>query len=151
MPTITSLEELNVVDLTNVESTRPIMKAGDYSFKVLGFELKDQKAPKTGKNLVVNIVSETEIPNKDPNLPIIAAGRKHSEVVSLTPTPDYNPAERLAALQECFIGQKGPFRHTELIGRSGNVRIKIEEDKEYGTKNRVQSWLKKAPSETTLK
>lgn len=150
MPAITDITELNTIDLTNVEASRAIMKAGDYPFRLDKLELKPQKAPKTGKNLVVHLVSEGPIPNRDAAQPVIQPGRKHSEVVSLAPTPDYNPAERLAALQECFIGKKGPFNVAEILGRSGNVRMKIEEDAEYGTKNRVQQWLKKAPSETSL-
>lgn len=143
MPTISSLDQLNEIDLTNVESSRPLLKEGLIKVKLHSMEIKDQKAPKTGKNLNIVLVTETSNPNREAGKPEVPSGYKHTETISLVTTDGYNPAERLAAVQECFLGVKGKFIPSELIGRVGVVRIKIESDKEFGDKNRVQTWTKK--------
>ena len=144
---VTSLEQLNTKDLTNVESQRPLLKEGLAEVTLKSLELKDQKSPKTGKNLIVVLVTNNEQDGREAGKKV-AAGYKHTETVSLTATENYNPDERLAALQECFVGTKGRFNAGDMIGRTGTVRFKIESDKDYGDKNRVQSWLKKKVSAT---
>jgi hypothetical protein len=141
MPQIDSIEALNTLDLTNTDTARPVLKEGAYKFKLLRMDLKEQKSGK-GKNLIIVVGLDQEAPSTEGR--IINAGFQHSETISLVPTENYNPAENLARVQECFLGRKGKFNASELLGMQGMVRMRIEDSKEYGKQNRV-TWVKAKP------
>jgi hypothetical protein len=141
MPQIDSIEALNTLDLTNTDTARPVLKEGAYKFKLLRMELKDQKSGK-GKNLIVVIGLDQEAPSTEGK--VINAGFQHSEQISLVPTENYNPAENLARIQECFLGKKGKFNAGELLGKQGTIRMRVEDSAQYGKQNRV-TWIKAKP------
>lgn len=140
---VESIDQLNVLDLTNTDTSRPLLKEAVYDIVLHQLELKEQKS-KLGKNLnvVLKLAKGGEAKDGTP----IQAGFTFIETISLVPTEKYNPTENLARLQECFLGVKGRFIAAELIGQTGQVRLKITSDKEYGDQNRVQTWIKKKVS-----
>jgi hypothetical protein len=134
------------MDLSNTETTRPVLKEASQKVKLVRLELKDQKGG-AGKNLRVIIALEEPAPCKDGRT--VQPGFQHTETISLVPTDNYNPAENLARIQECFLGRKGKWNSQEIIGRTGVVRFRIESTKEYGDQNRV-TWIKGKSAEESV-
>lgn len=138
--------ELDILDLTNVETNRPLMPEGTTRMVLKGFKTEENKA-KSGKNLLV-ILETTQALTATNGKPL-SPGWRHTERISLVQTEKYDPKENLARLQECFLGVKGPFKSSELINREGEVKVKIERSDEFGNQNRI-TFIKKKVDAPTL-
>jgi hypothetical protein len=132
--------DLGTVDLTTVETGIPVLPAGDYLVRLVSME---QQTSKNGKPLLV-IKVETAEDSEDEKGNTVNAGFPLFDRISLTPTENYNPARRLAELQEAFLGEKRPeFDTDDFIDGEARIKLKIEESDEFGRQNRVARYLPK--------
>lgn len=141
------IDELNAVELTNVSTDFPTLKEGVYRVKIADIELVPNKA-KTGKNLRLKLALES--PGEFVDGHAAHPGFAFTETISVTETERYDFKPTLAKVALCFFGTKdSSIKWNEIRGRSGDVRLKIEEDEQFGRRNRVQTWIAKkgeAPS-----
>lgn len=140
-----AIDQLDELDLTNVDTNRPLIKEGTLvKFKLTKIEVKDN-SKKTGKNAQVHLALVDPLPAKDTKNGDrdLKPGFTLIETVSLVPTENYKPTERLAQIQECFTGVKGKWNTQDIMNREGTCRIGIESDPQYGDRNRVRSYVKK--------
>lgn len=137
------LQNLDSMDLTNVETGVPLIPEGLYEVSVLEAKTEPNKK-KTGHNLSLKFgltQPTTSLDGKaiNPNFPLFT-------IISLVKTEKYDPRQNLAAFMECFKGTKaGNFLPVEqFIGMTGNVRVKIDDSPEFGKKNVIARYVKKA-------
>jgi hypothetical protein len=133
------IEGLDTFDLTNVDTNRPLLPEGLQRMRLVGFATKAQKAkgdePSLGKNLVVTLETVNQVTAT--NGRVLAPGFKHNETISLVQTDKYDPSQRLAQLQECFLGKKQPWCSKDFYGREGDVHFTISRSLEFGDQNRA--------------
>lgn len=136
------LSILDNVDLAKVDRSFPILKEGAYVVEIAKFETKENKS-KNGHNLYVTL--KLTAPALTVDGKTMNAGFPINDLISLVRTEKYNPLEKLADIQLAALGkQQSGFRFGDYIGRKVTIRLKIEEDEEYGTKNRVARYVKAA-------
>lgn len=152
------LNELQSFDLSKVETSYPLLKTGTYAVRVATAQLEDQKAPKTGKNLVIKytLTEATEaVDGRSVN-----PGFAITERISLTRTfkddgsPKYDPMPRLAQFREAIFGKAEPgvqFMPLEqYFGQELHIRVKHEPNSkgkdgtDYGPQSNVQGYVRKA-------
>lgn len=140
---------LDTLDLTKVDTGFPIVPAGLYQATVA--EIRAEPNNKgTGQNLKIKLTLNE--PTNDlsgnptnPGFPIF-------DLISLVESRDdsgnikYDPRKRLAAFKEGVTGNKeGSFNPLEqYLGMTCTIRVKVEDDPEYGKSNRVNRYVKKA-------
>lgn len=133
------LSTLGDVDLTTVETGIPILAPGTYPVTVVEMELGEAKK---GGGLLTIKLGLTE-PCLDEKGQAVQVGFPMFDRVSLVPKDTYNPARRLAELQDCFTGRKAGFDTDDFTGAVGSVIISIEEEKgEYPRCNRIKRYVK---------
>lgn len=128
-------------DLTSVDTSFPVLEAGVISCVIA--EMKEGET-KENKKPVLNIKLTTAQPWKTTRGDEKPAGFPLNDMVSLSKTDKYDPRQRLAQIKEAVFGDKaGAFgQPAEYIGKPVTVRIKVENDEEYGPRNRVASYVK---------
>jgi hypothetical protein len=142
------MNELGTVDLSTVQTALPVLKAGTYEVLVAEASFSENKA-KTGQLLNIKLtlvnaaVSLTDVA-VNPGFPIfdrISAVRTFKEDGV---TVKYDPLPRFAAFREGVTGDKaGAFMPVEqYIGKKVAVRIKVDDDPEFGQKNVVQKYIR---------
>ena len=143
------LNELNSLDLGTVQTALPILLAGVYEVLVAKLQFDENKA-KTGKLLNIELTminptkDETGTREVNPGFPLfdrISAVRTYKEDGT---TVKYDPMPRFAQFREAVLGDKaGAFMPVEqYIGKKVAVRIKVEDDSEFGRKNVVARYVK---------
>ena len=140
---VSILNELDTLDLSSIETGVPILPARIYSLQVDKVEVVENKK-KTGHNLTIEL--STVNTEEAEGGKVLNPGFKVFDLISLVKTDKYNPIEKLAAFKESATGSKsGNFNPPEqYIGAIVQVRLAIEDDKEYGRKNRINRYLKKS-------
>lgn len=138
-----NLNDLDSSDFSNVSTGVPLIKAGVHEVSVLEIKPEPNKAG-TGHNLKIKL-GLTNPTDKVDGTGQVNVGYPIYTNISLVATEKYKPKENLARFMECFLGVKNvPFNPLEqYIGQTGSVRIKIEEDEQYGKKNAVAGYIKK--------
>lgn len=140
------LAHLDNVDLTGIDRSRPIIKAGTYPVRITTIEVKETKPtaknPAGGHRLAISLACETKV-ETDENV-LLNPGFVLYDSISLSPTEKYNPLERLADIQLATAGvQTKGFKPADYIGQVALIKVKIEESDEYGKQNRVARWVPK--------
>lgn len=137
------LSHLDNLDLTSVRTDRPVVKEGTYAFDIKGFEAK-MNSKNTGHNLNIALAGISEMPTNDGKS--VSPGFVLFDLVSLVKTDKYNPAEKLAKIQEAVYGAKqNGFKTAEMVGQRVMLKVTIEDSEEFGQQNRVK-WIKKTAS-----
>ena len=154
------LSQIDNIDLASVETARPNLPTGLYRFKVAKLELVDQKAPKTGKNLSIQlglVEPQQSVPNSKGESQVLNVGFPVFDLISLTKTfkengeVNYDPLPRLAKFREAVLGDKsGKFMPLEqYLGREVIVKVRYSEtniDKktgqDYGPKTSVNDYVR---------
>lgn len=149
------LSQLDSIDLNSVETARPNLPSGMFPVRVVKMELVDQKAPKTGKNLSIQLAlvePAQSVPNSKGETQMLQPGFPVFDLISLTKTfrddgtVKYDPLPRLAKFREAVKGDKaGQFLPLEqYIGMTVMVRTKYSVDPEYGPRTNVQDYVRKS-------
>jgi hypothetical protein len=147
------LNELSSVDLSTVQTALPVVAPGVYEVLVAELAFAANKA-NTGQLLNIKLtlvnpaksIADDKGVVRDINVgfPIfdrISAVRTFKEDGT---TVKYDPLPRFAAFREGVTGDKaGLFMPIEqYIGRKVGIRIAVEDDAEFGTKNVVKKYIK---------
>lgn len=136
------------VDLTDVDTSMPVLVEGLYIVNIDKLEVVENK-DKTGNNLLViyktaapatSIKGQAEGKENDVN-----AGWPLRQYMPLQNNPDKPDArdykENLAVLQDAVEGSskgnRGPFRPSTYVGKQVAVRVKIQDDPNYGKQNSI--------------
>lgn len=129
-------------DLSGTDTAYPVLEAGPVDFVVS--DVKSEISKKGNPLLVIKL--KTSIPWKTREGALKAPGVIIRDQISLTPTENYNPMQKLAQFKEAITGEKavGPFGAPEqYIGRSVTARIAIESSEEFGDSNRVKAYVRR--------
>lgn len=155
------LSQIDNIDLSTVETARPHLASGVYEFTVQKMELVDQKAPKTGKNLNIQlglVEPAQSVPNEKGETKLLNAGFPVFDLISLTKTfkengdVNYDPLPRLAKFREAVLGSKdGKFMPIEqYIGQRVMVKVNYsatnvdkKTGQDYGPKTSVSDYVKR--------
>lgn len=140
---------LDTLDLTSTDTGFPILPAGLYEVAVTEMKFEPNKKG-TGQNLKIKLALTN--PTTDTSGKSINAGFPVNDLISLVISKNddgsikYDPRKRLAEFQEGVLGHKLPaFNPIEqYLGQTCSVRLKVEDDAEYGKSNKVQRYVKKA-------
>jgi len=137
------MSALDTLDLSTVETGMPLLPEMLVALQVTEINLTPNKAG-TGHNL--NIKFATTEPMTSTEGKAINPGFPVFDLISLAPTEKYDPKPKLAEFKEAATGSKtGPFNPIEqYIGAVVTVRLGIERSDEYGNKNRIKRYIKKA-------
>lgn len=161
MQDVDILSQIDNIDLSTVETARPNLPSGVYLMTVKKVELQDQKAPKTGKNLSIQlglVEPATSVPNHKGETQTLQPGFPVFDLISMTKTfrengeVKYDPLPRLAKFREAVLGSKdGKFMPLEqYLGQQVMVKVKFEADSKgkdgesYGPKTSVQDYVRRA-------
>jgi hypothetical protein len=152
------LNQLDSVDLSTVETSYPLLKTGVYPTTVASCQLEDQKAPKTGKNLVIKYTLTETAESVDGRQ--VNPGFAIMERISLTKTfkddgsPKYDPLPRLAQFREAIFGKAetgtGFMPLEQYIGQAITIRVKHDphskgrDGTDYGPQSSVNGYVRKA-------
>lgn len=145
--TIEVLQHLDNVDLTTIDRSRPVLKDGSYAVLIESIEVKNtkptEKNPKAGHRLAIGLKMAQATKDED-GKDLDIEKFMLFDSVSLNPTKDYNPLERLADIQlACFGAQRKGFKPEDYIGQTALIKVKIEDSTEFGRQNRVSRWVPK--------
>lgn len=160
MQDVDILSQIDSIDLASVETARPNLPSGVYLMQVKKMELVDQKAPKTGKNLSIQlglVEPAQSVPNHKGESQVLQPGFVTFDLISLTKTfredgsVKYDPLPRLAKLREAVLGSKdGKFMPLEqYVGQQVMVKVKYDADSKgkdgesYGPKTSVQDYVRR--------
>lgn len=156
------LTQIDNIDLSTVDTDRPQLPSGLYEMKVAKMELVDQKAPKTGKNLQIQlglVEPALSVPNSKGEQQKLNPGFSVFDLISLTATfnedgsKKYDPLPRLAKFREAVIGDKaGRFMPLEqYIGQTVMVKVAYSatnvdkrSGEDYGPKTSVKDYVRRA-------
>ena len=137
---------LDQLDLTNTDTSFPVLGKGNYLFKVADVQLVENKAA-TGHNLKVKYTLEQEGALDRLDNPV-NAGFPITEFIGLTTSENrgQDQIERdLALFMESTLGEKGLFGDPEqYIGKEVVLVLDVQHDEQYGWQNRIKG--KKHPS-----
>lgn len=150
--------QIDSIDLGSVDTSRPFLPNGVYEMTVQKIEVVDQKSPKTGKNLAIQlglVEPAMSMPNDKGEQRQLNPGFPVFDTISLTKTfkedgsPKYDPLPRLAKFRAAATGsQSGAFTPVEqYIGAKLLVKVSFSAtnvDKngtDYGPKNSVQDYV----------
>lgn len=143
-----SNDPLNLgIDLNEVDTSRPVLKAGVYSMKVNRVEVSENSAG-TGRNLVVDFALTA--PGESVKGEQINPGFSVRNYYPLQPS-EKNPdsdfwKQNLARLQDAVLGtsqgNRPPLNPGELREKQILVNIDIEESEEYGKQNRIKKLMR---------
>lgn len=141
---VSALEMLQA-DLSNTDTSFPVLEAGVVDCVISDMKIEPQKAPKTGHNLLITLKTAQPTRTHGANPQSKPPGFPLRDIVGLAATEKYDPKQRLAAIKEAVLGDKaGAFGSPELyIGKPVTVRIKVESSPEYGDQNRVQAYVRR--------
>jgi hypothetical protein len=136
--------DLDNLDLTGVDTRRPLIKGGSVlELVVKKFEKKRNKK-NTGDNLNITLALST--PAETVDGAGVQQGFELYDLISLVPTPDYDPRQKLAIFKEAVLGHhEGAFNISELLNRTVVARVDVEEEdaKEgYPAKNKIGKYFK---------
>jgi len=155
------LSQIDNIDLSTVETARPFLPSGIYEFVVQKMELVDQKSPKTGKNLSIQlglVEPAQSVPNDKGETQLLNPGFPVFDLISLTATfnddgsKKYDPLPRLAKFREAVLGDKsGKFMPLEqYIGQRVMVKVNYsatnvdrKTGQDYGPKTTVSDYVKR--------
>lgn len=148
---IKSLDLLSEVDLSNVDTARPLLPDKTVCrVRILKLTVVDsKKGPFKNMEVVLGFVDPMTTTLGKP----LSPNYTHTEVITLKQTEKYDPRENLARLQECFLGTKGKWDTASMIGQEGTVRFRLEQERKdpetgdtYPEGNKVAVWIKKNAS-----
>lgn len=146
-PEIDLLTTLDNVDLTKIDRSFPCIVDGKYNFRIVKFATKEN-SKKTGHNLQVTLELQQDARTDDGKT--LHKGFKMTDSFSLVKTERYNPLERLADIQLAAFGeQRKGFKFSDYIGLVITCATTIQDDPEFGKKNRFR-YVKKAAGQTAL-
>ena len=132
------------VDLTTVSTGTPVLKPAQVTVRVAEMSVVQNKA-QTGDLLKIRVLTEETYPDER-GVPI-TPGHTIFDQISLAPTEKYPERKihsRLAELQKCFLGgAKNPFDTDDFIGQVGTIALGVEDDDQYGRKNKVKEYKEK--------
>ena len=130
----------NDVDLTNTDTSFPLLEPGMYKFSVVKVEAVENKK-KTGDNIKIELKLEQTA--KSTKGEEIQAGFPIFDTISMVKTEKYDPKRKLAQFQEVALGAKGPFAPLDrYLGKEVYAKIKVEDSEDYGEQNRVNLYVK---------
>lgn len=156
------LAQIDNIDLSTVETARPNLPSGMYLMQVKEMKLVDQKAPKTGKNLSIQlglVEPALAVPNEKGEQQKLNPGFPVFDTISLVQTfnPDgsvrYDPLPRLAKFREAVVGSKdGKFMPLEqYVGQQVMVKVSYtasnvdrKTGQDYGPKSSVQDYVRRS-------
>tara|TARA_R110000868_G_scaffold136214_6_gene349077 strand:- start:492 stop:1040 length:549 start_codon:yes stop_codon:yes gene_type:complete len=140
---------LDTLDLTSTDTGFPVIPAGMYTATVRKVAYEPNKKG-TGQNLKMELaltepVADLTGRQLNPgwiirDLVSLVVSRKEDGSVK------YDPRQRLAEFQEGVLGKKlTSFNPLEqYLEQQVTIRVKVEDDPEFGKSNRVQRYIKKA-------
>lgn len=151
--------QLDSIDLSSVETAKPMLSPGLYDVIVAKVETADVKPPKVGKLLKITLTltqPAQSVPNDKGETQTINAGYPIFDQISLSKTFDesgqvkYDPLPALARFREATIGDKsGQFLPLEqYIGRQVKIQVaydsnsKGKDGQEFGPKNSIKRYVK---------
>lgn len=130
----------NDLDLTNTDTSMPLLAGGLYKFTVSEIAAVDNKK-KTGQNLKIKLKLEETV--KDTRGGEVHAGYPIFDTTSLVKTEKFDPRRRLAEFQEAVLGTKGHFLPLDqYLGKEVWAKVVVESSEEYGDQNRVSRYVK---------
>lgn len=143
MQEVTGIDSLLNADLSNVDTDFPILAAGTLSGVIAECAMGETKS----KNPVVNIKITTSMPAQLQKGGTAQVGFPIRHMLNLTPTEKMTPEmikKNLAQFKEAAFGTKeGSFGDpASYVGRPITFKIKITEDQEYGTQNKIAGFIK---------
>lgn len=130
------------LDLSGVDTSRPVLPEGSYILEVGKVERTENKA-KTGFNLVVQFKTTADSPDVTGER-VMSAGYAITKYYPLQQSanekaPDYKAD--LARLQDAVEGteqgNRPPFNPFNYVGRLVHAKLKIRTDDEFGTQNEI--------------
>jgi hypothetical protein len=138
------LNEIQKTDLTTVQTTMPVLKAGLYEGTVAEAKVEKNKKD-TGSNL--NIKISLAHATTDENGKAVNAGFPVFDTISLVrtfqadgTTVKYEPMTKVAAFAK-GLGVSSIMPVESLVGKPITFRVKIEDDVQYGRKNRIERYV----------
>lgn len=139
------LNSLMTEDLSNVQTTFPLLNAGLCKVRVAEISTAPNKT-NTGNNLKIKFVTVDAQPATRAGVPCeIAPGYPIMFTHSLVQTEKFDPRERLAQIMDCFLGKRGSFMPVEqFLGLEGVVKLKHDgkADDEYGIQAVIKQFVK---------
>ena len=131
------------IDLSNVDTTMPVLSSGLYNLTIKNFEVAENKK-KTGQNLVATFATTTQETS--------VQAMEKGEMGDLKPgftirkwyplqqsdNPDAPDFTRdLAILQEAALGVKKNLDLNELLDKLVAAKVKVSDSEEYGLGNDI--------------
>lgn len=129
---------ITIQGLREVDTSYPRLQNGAYKVRFSAGELKLNKK-KTGNVLKIKLLLEQDA--TDTKGRAVHPGFVLTTNVSLARTESYDPAQAVALLQECFLGERNAEDKLvvgDLQGKEGLVRVTVKEDSEFGERNEVR-------------
>lgn len=136
------------IDLNETDTSMPVLVEGLYIVNIDSITVVENK-DKTGNNLLVIYKTASEATSlggqAEGKVNDIAAGFPIRQYMPLQTNPNKPDApdfkKNLAVLQDAVTGSKqgnrGPFLPSTYIGRQVAVRLKVQDDPDYGKGNSV--------------
>lgn len=135
-----TLNDLLNTDLSNVDTSFPVLKRGQKELLISDIKVTDSK--KGGKNLVMTL--KTTFPDTTVRGREIGAGFSLRHLISLTPSEKYDPRQNIAALKEAAFGDKNlTVNPQDFIGRTVVAIVTVDNSPEYGEQNSITRFVKK--------
>ena len=131
--------DLENIDLNDVDSTFPILEAGEHRVVITEASITDAKPESAHKqNLKVQFALTSDAPRHGTPGETVKAGYKLTRTFPLTQTflPD------IKRLMEAALGSSGKLieQVPQLAGRELNIRVTVRTTQEYGTQNDVKGF-----------
>lgn len=129
-------------DLGSTDVSFPIAAPGLYKVNWTEYEIKDNKKG-TGKNLVMKLITTGPITT---NKGEPRDSFSFTNIVSLEKTDKYDPNKNLSQIMDAVKGNhNGLFDPDSLLNQELTIRVKVENNEEFGDQNRVQFVKKETP------
>ena len=137
---------LDTDNLEQIDTDFQLLPKGNYPVKVASVEVK-HNAEKGTDTLAIRMQLETAA-TKDTKGRLVNVGFPITGRLFVSVTEKHTKdmvSQKLAKLQECFLGKKKmPFDTEDFIGKDGIVSLGIEPAKDgYPERNEVNAYIKK--------
>lgn len=138
-----AVDPLNM-DLSNTDTSMPVLIPGPYALRVNKMEVKNSKTAGKEGNQNLNIELVIAEPGQTTTGKTVS-NFKVFHTISLTPSEKYDPAQKLAQFKEAVLGTKeGSFKPFEqYYGQTVVVQLIVESSAQYGDQNKIKSFIKR--------
>jgi hypothetical protein len=138
-----AVDPLNM-NLSNVDTSMPVLVPGPYVLSVSKMEVKNSKTPGKESNKNLNIELVLTEPAQTTSGKTVSNFKLY-HTISLTSSEKYDPAQKLAQFKEAVLGTKeGSFAPFEqYYGQRVSVQLVVESSVQYGDQNRIKSFIKR--------